>query len=495
MTTITQSISSLGSVPTTADPATFDSRADTFLGTSLPTLRTEINTWAGQANTVAGEVNTNATTATTQAGIATTQASASSASASASAASAVTSAAVGAGLGNFIGLWSAQTGAKTVPTSVSHNGILYYLLSNIADITAKTPGVASEWAAIERVAREARTANTMLDVADHGKIIDITSGTFSQTFQAAATIGNSWFVYILNSGTGDITLDPNGAETIDGLTSFVMYTGEMRMVICTGTALLSYVIKSFYRTFDSSGTFTKPPGYERFNGYVWGGGGSGGKAGSLGRSGGGGGGACVPFDLLASVLGTSETITIGAGGTSITAANTVGNTGGNTTLGALVTSYGGGGGSSTNTNVATAGGSGGGSSQAGTNATVNTGSSTSATNPQSTGYGGGGSSTSGSGNAGSESIFGGGGGGCGGSAATFAGGKSIYGGGGGAGSGDFVSSAAGGVSMMGGAGGANSGTASGNGGAGVQPGGGGAGTGTGNSGAGAAGRVYIRGYI
>lgn len=63
MTTITQSISSLGDVPTTADPATFDTRADTFLGTSLPTLRTEINTWAGQANTVAGEVNTNATTA------------------------------------------------------------------------------------------------------------------------------------------------------------------------------------------------------------------------------------------------------------------------------------------------------------------------------------------------------------------------------------------------------------------------------------------------
>lgn len=63
MTTITQSISSLGSVPTTADPSTFDSRADTFLGTSLPTLRTEINTWAGQANTVAGEVNANAVAA------------------------------------------------------------------------------------------------------------------------------------------------------------------------------------------------------------------------------------------------------------------------------------------------------------------------------------------------------------------------------------------------------------------------------------------------
>lgn len=240
MTTITQSISSLGSVPTTADPSTFDSRADTFLGTTLPNLRTEINTWAGQANTVAGEVNTNASTATTQANNASASASAAAASASAASTSASTAALVAAGLGNFIGLWSAQTGAKTVPTSVSHNGVLYYLLSNIADITTKTPGVASEWAAIERVVREARTSNTILDVADHGKIIEITSGTFSQTVQASATLGNSWFCYLINSGSGTVTLDPNGAETVDGSSTKVLLGGIVYLLLCDGSNLRTY---------------------------------------------------------------------------------------------------------------------------------------------------------------------------------------------------------------------------------------------------------------
>jgi hypothetical protein len=58
MTTITQSIPSLGTPPLTTDPVNFDARADTLYGTSLPAVITAINTWAGQTNTVAGEINT-----------------------------------------------------------------------------------------------------------------------------------------------------------------------------------------------------------------------------------------------------------------------------------------------------------------------------------------------------------------------------------------------------------------------------------------------------
>ena len=123
MTTITQSISSLGSVPTTADPATFDSRADTFLGTALPTLRTEINTWASQANTVAGEVNTNATNAAANAATATSassSATASASSATASASSATASATSAAA--SYDSFDDRYLGAKTSDPTLDNDG-------------------------------------------------------------------------------------------------------------------------------------------------------------------------------------------------------------------------------------------------------------------------------------------------------------------------------------------------------------------------------------
>jgi len=54
---ITQTITSLGTVPTTADPTNFDTNADTFLGTALPLFRTELDTFGTQANTLAASLN------------------------------------------------------------------------------------------------------------------------------------------------------------------------------------------------------------------------------------------------------------------------------------------------------------------------------------------------------------------------------------------------------------------------------------------------------
>jgi len=46
------------------------------------------------------------------------------------------------------------------------------------------------------IVRSARTSNTILGAADVGTLIAITSGTFTQTFTAAATLGSGWFCYI-----------------------------------------------------------------------------------------------------------------------------------------------------------------------------------------------------------------------------------------------------------------------------------------------------------
>lgn len=85
-----------------------------------------------------------------------------------------------------------------------------------------TDGATESWAYVDAMVRSARTANASIGLTDRRKLIDITSGTFTQTFDAAATLGAGWWCVVANSGTGDITLDPNGSETIEGLATLLM---------------------------------------------------------------------------------------------------------------------------------------------------------------------------------------------------------------------------------------------------------------------------------
>ncbi|MFY7886358.1 MAG: hypothetical protein ACOVOV_16095 [Dolichospermum sp.] len=119
-------ITALPTPPSRSDSTNFASRADAFLG-ALPTFATEANALATDVNTKSDLVTTNSelTAANTEV-------------ASAAAAIAVASS-------NFKGNWSSLTGALSLPASVSHNGTFWTLTSNVADVTAHTPGVSSVW--------------------------------------------------------------------------------------------------------------------------------------------------------------------------------------------------------------------------------------------------------------------------------------------------------------------------------------------------------------
>lgn len=535
----------------TQEQSTFNTNANDFFSTKLPLFVTEANALQVDvdakktlAEAAATTATTQAGTATTQAGIATTQATLAqdwatktssdvsggefsakyhAIAAAASAASAVnspgtqatsnSSMTIGAVSQSFVlqqtgkaftvGQWVNITDAANPSVNWMAGAITAFnsgtgaITVNV--VTAVGTGTLSSWVVVAASAtteaptfggRSVRTSDSILVVGDIGKLIDITSGTFTQTFTAAATLGPNWFCYLRNSGTGDITLNPNGSEQIDGLTSYVMYPGETRLVMCNGTGFYTIVLTGYYRTFTASGTWVKPPGYAAHSGYLWAGGGGGCVDGTTYVAG-GGGGSCLHFTVQSSNLASSTSVIIGGGGSGSTNAG-AGGAGGNSSFSSF-TAYGGAGAAASGE-----GGSGGGLLGAGSNVAVSsyTRGGLPADKPSTTkihneGGGGGAATSDYTSNAyGGSSVWGGGGGGC-------SGGGSVWGGGGGGGTTPPTTVGSGGASLYGGNGGAGfygAGTA----GVGAAPGGAGGSVGnssTGQGGAGARGELRIWGVL
>lgn len=77
------------------------------------------------------------------------------------------------------------------------------------------------------------TSSTTLAGLDAGKVMRATvASTFNLT--AAATLTNSWYCFVYAQG-GDITIDPNGSETVNGKTSLVIEQGDGGGLFCDGS--------------------------------------------------------------------------------------------------------------------------------------------------------------------------------------------------------------------------------------------------------------------
>lgn len=68
-----------------------------------------------------------------------------------------------------------------------------------------------------------------------GTFVNI-GGVVTFAFSPAATLGNNWFALIKNSGSGILTLNPDGAELIDGAATASLAINASCFVICSGTA-------------------------------------------------------------------------------------------------------------------------------------------------------------------------------------------------------------------------------------------------------------------
>ena len=275
---------------------------------------------------------------------------------------------------------------------------------------------------------------------------------------------NSWSGASTFTGTTTIAATSTAPLVLRGV-SYVWPSadGSAGTFIQTdGSGNLTWAAASAVNEYSSNDTWNKPTGAVKVFVQLWGGGASGAKN-SGGVGGGGGGGAYTEMWFDAADLGSSESVTVGAGGAAKTS-NGNGNDGGNSSFGSHVTAYGGQNGSSGGD-----GGGGGGITSAGSGATGGD------PFPGATSIFGGG--TGGSAGDGGASVYGGGGGADG----NNTGGGSVYGGAGGGG-GD--TNGTGGTSTYGGNGGDD-------GAAGTAPGGGGGGSISADSGAGGAGKVIV----
>lgn len=309
------------------------------------------------------------------------------------------------------------------------------------------------------------TLTATLDPAFDADVL-VTGMRFTLTWPA----DNTGAMTLNINATGAVpVLDASGAAMIagaavSGTRAMLEYVGGDFRVLTSGVGSGAMATPQTW-TYTSSGTWTKPAGYDADALVIveaWGGGAGG--ANASGGGGGGGGYASRAFRL--GDLPSSVTVTIGAGG-AVNAA------GGTTTFGALLSAYGGGKGAASSTG---GGGAGGGPSAVGGNASGSTGGIGGGAAP-----GGNGGTGAGANNAPAcPNIWGGGGGGGAGTNAGYGnGGAAVFGGGGGAGNNNSTTPS-GGASVFGGRGGDE-------GSAGTAPAGGG-----GYNSAGARGEVRVR---
>ena len=165
-------ITPLPVAPSRAAPTTFSDRADALISALVSPFVTE-------ANALEANVNAKESSAT-----------ASAAAAIGTLASCDAAKAVAQSASNFKGAWSSQAGAANVPYSVSHLGKYWQLVSNLADVTTKTPGTDPEWMLIVMGTVWNLASGATNAVVGNGYICDTSGAGFTLTLPGSPVAGD-----------------------------------------------------------------------------------------------------------------------------------------------------------------------------------------------------------------------------------------------------------------------------------------------------------------
>lgn len=78
-------------------------------------------------------------------------------------------------------------------------------------------------------------SNYTAGIADRAKMFNWTGGAGVLTLPLPTTVGNNWFIYLRNSGTGAVVADPPGVVTLDGAASLSFQPGESAIIASDGS--------------------------------------------------------------------------------------------------------------------------------------------------------------------------------------------------------------------------------------------------------------------
>jgi hypothetical protein len=79
-----------------------------------------------------------------------------------------------------------------------------------------------------------------LTASDRARVLQNNGGTVTWTIADANVLGNGWFCYIINSGSGSLTIDPVVAgQTVDGSGTKVFAPGENAILFCDGSNFIT----------------------------------------------------------------------------------------------------------------------------------------------------------------------------------------------------------------------------------------------------------------
>lgn len=201
------------------EPANFIAKADALVA-ALPQ-------WTTQVNALGVEVQEQASEAAT------------------AAANSLGAAVAALSAANFVGEWASLSGSLSIPASVAHNGDVWLLLSNTANVAGIEPGVSANWLNITSQAWQPVQTSNFNAVPFRKYPCDMSGGGFGTTLPANPRAGDMFTFhayggdneFLINHAGNTITfkgqnIDPAG----DG--NLILENGNTVILVATDTTTL-----------------------------------------------------------------------------------------------------------------------------------------------------------------------------------------------------------------------------------------------------------------